>query len=191
MADCALIAEGATPERISASPGIAEVYDAHVDFVARMARGLGVPPSGVGDVVQDVFLAVHRKLDDFEGRSKLRTWIASVVINVVRSHRRAHQRRRLHDAFDEERMIDAREKAPDEAVLEREAVELLMRILEPLPEEQRAVFLLSEIEGLEMAEIAEALGINVNTGYSRLRLARKAYARGLARARSQAGREER
>jgi RNA polymerase sigma-70 factor, ECF subfamily len=165
-------------------PAIADVYDAHVDFVARMARGLGVPASGVDDVVQDVFLVVHQKLHTFEGRAQLRTWIARIVVNVVRTHRKAFGKRRALDPLDAEIVIDPQGKTPHEIALEREAVRLLEEILEGMPEEQRAVFVLSEIEGLEMHEIAESLSVNVNTAYSRLRLARKSYERAVERVRA-------
>lgn len=174
----------APPARTLPVPAIGEVYDAHVEFVARMARGLGVPSSGVDDVVQDVFLVVHEKLHTFEGRAQLKTWIARIVLNVVRSHRRAHAKRRGMDPLDDEAAVDESGKTPHQVALEREAVRLLREILEAMPEEQRAIFVLSEIEGLEMAEIAETLSVNVNTAYSRLRLARKTYERGVERVRA-------
>ena len=165
-------------------PAIGEVYDTHVEFVARMARGLGVPTSGIDDVVQDVFLVVHEKLGSFEGRAQLKTWIARIVLNVVRTHRRAFSKRKGMDPLDDEGAIDPTGKTPHQIALEREAVRLLGEILESMPEEQRAVFVLAEIEGLEMAEIAETLSVNVNTAYSRLRLARKTYERGVERVRA-------
>lgn len=164
-------------------PSVGEVYDDHVDFVVRMARGLGVPPSGVDDVVQDVFLVVHEKLATFEGRAQLRTWIARIVLNVVRSHRRAYKKSRSHDPIDDE-PIDAAGKTPDQIALERQAMRLLSQILEEMPDEQRTVFVLSEIEGLPMHEIASVEGVSANTASSRLRLARKVYERGVERARA-------
>lgn len=169
---------------------IADVYDEQVDFVARMARGLGVPAAAVPDVVQDVFMVVHRKLPSFEGRSKVRTWIARIVVNVVRNHRRAHQKRRLTEPLEEDGAVDESAKSPERVLLERQAVALLQRILASMSEEQRVVFVMAEIEGLDMNEIAEALSINPNTGYSRLRLARKVYQRGVERARAEAQRGE-
>lgn len=185
----------AGPSRPARAPApalrIADVYDAQVDFVARMARGLGVPAAAVPDVVQDVFMVVHRKLPTFEGRSKVRTWIARIVVNVVRNHRRAHRKRQLTESFEEDGAIDETAKSPERVLLERQAVALLQNILGSMSEEQRVVFVMAEIEGLEMNEIAEALTINANTGYSRLRLARKVYQRGVERARARAQRAER
>jgi RNA polymerase sigma-70 factor, ECF subfamily len=174
----------ANEPRTVAVPAIAEVYDAHVEFVARMARGLGVPTSGLDDVVQDVFLVVHEKLGAFEGRAQLKTWIARIVLNVVRSHRRAHAKRRGMGPLDDDDAVDPTGKTPHQIALEREAVRLLGEILGTMSEDQLAVFVLAEIEGLEMAEIAQTLSVNVNTAYSRLRLARKTYERGVERVRA-------
>jgi RNA polymerase sigma-70 factor (ECF subfamily) len=91
---------------------------------------------------------------------------------------------RASEAFEDDAFIDPQGKSPDEVALEREAVRLLGEILDAMPEEQRVVFVLAEIEGLEMAEVAESLSINVNTAYSRLRLARKEYERGVQRLRA-------
>lgn len=173
------------PPRPVELPAIEEVYDQHVDFVARTARALGVPAGAVDDVVQDVFLVVHRRLGEFEGRSTLKTWIAGIVLNVVRSHRRAFARDR-GEVLPEE-PVDPSGKSPGELALEREALRILRRILDDMPEEQRTVFVLAEIEGLEVGEIAGALGLNVNTAHSRLRLARKHYERGVARVRARDG----
>ena len=56
-----------------------QVYDTHFDFVWRYARNRGVPPSALDDVVQEVFIVVHRKLATFEGRSSVRTWLAMIT----------------------------------------------------------------------------------------------------------------
>ena len=71
-----------------------EVYAQHFDFVWRTARRLGVGDLHVDDVVQDVFVVVHRKLAGFEGRSSLKTWLYAITRRVVSDHRRAQKRRR-------------------------------------------------------------------------------------------------
>lgn len=171
------------PRPVSAT----DVYDAHVDFVVRLARGLGVPPAEIADVVQDVFLVVHRKLSAFEGRSTVRTWLGRIVLNVVRTHRRAYSKRRRFCELEHEHLPDTRHKPPDEAVLDREAAALLCSILAAMPEDQRTVFLLAEVEGLQMKEVSEMLSINTNTAYSRLRLAREKYRRAVRRLRTRQG----
>src|SRR5262245_15446282 len=65
-----------------------ELYEEHFDFVWRSVRRLGVPGASMDDAVQDVFLVVHNKRDEFEGRSTVKTWIFGIVVHVARAHRR-------------------------------------------------------------------------------------------------------
>ena len=168
--------------RREAVPAFEQVYEEHFAFVFRMAKGLGIPSSSVDDVVQDVFVVVHRKLPEFEGRAKVRTWLTRILFNVVREHRRARARSR-HDELSED-FHDDRAKSPEGRAAEREAARILLDMLDAMEADQREVFVLAEVEQMEMPEIASALGINVNTAYSRLRLARREYEKQLARVRA-------
>lgn len=147
------------------------VYRDHVDYVVRAARGFGVAPSLVDDVVQDVFVAVHGKLSTFEGRSTLRTWITGILIRVALTHRRRTKRDVFMDAVDES--IEASDVGADERIARMQAETLVSRLLDTLDDDKRIVFVLAEIEEVPVTEIAEALNIPLNTAYSRLRLARK------------------
>src|SRR5262245_16282732 len=69
------------------------VYDACFDFVWRNARRLGVPDAQLDDAVQEVFLVVHRRLADFEGRSSIKTWVFGILLKVAADHRRALRRK--------------------------------------------------------------------------------------------------
>jgi RNA polymerase sigma-70 factor (ECF subfamily) len=148
-----------------------EVFHAYAPFVWRVVRRMGVAESDVEDVCQDAFLVVHRRLDEFEGRSSLRTWIYGVCVRVASEHRRRPHLR--HEALGEkapERSVPA----PQHDDLERRrAVVLLDRALGELDADKRAVFVLYEIEELQMSEIAETLGCPIQTAYSRLHAARK------------------
>src|SRR4051794_16597314 len=73
-----------------------EVYEEHFSFVWRAARRLGAPAAAVDDVVQEVFLVVHRRLPEFAGRSSLKTWLFAIVLRVVRDHRRSLRRKSPH-----------------------------------------------------------------------------------------------
>ncbi|WP_437630079.1 RNA polymerase sigma factor [Sorangium sp. So ce854] len=158
-----------------------EVYAQHFRFVWRSLRRLGVPESDAADAVQDVFLVVHRRLPEFEGRSKITTWLYSICFHVARDRRKlAHMRRRAHD--DEPLLDCADDRADVGAQAERrQAIELLEVILDELPLEQRAVFTLFELDGMGGEEVAELLDIPLGTVYSRLRLARDAFRRAVAR----------
>ena len=84
-APAASIALRALPD---AEVHFAEVYRELFGFVWRSTRGLGVTPAAIDDVVQEIFMVVHRRLRHFEGRSSIRTWVSGIVLNVVRHHRR-------------------------------------------------------------------------------------------------------
>jgi len=159
-----------------------EVYDEHFRFVWRSLRRLGVPESDVADAVQDVFLVVHRRLGEFEGRSKVTTWLYGICYRVAHDRRRlAHVRRR---AADDDGELDDRpdESADVSAAAERnQGLAMLESILDELPMDQRAVFTLFELDGVGGEGIAEMLEIPLGTVYSRLRLAREQFKKTLAR----------
>ncbi len=173
----------AEPAARAVAPSFAEVYEAHVDFVWRVARRLGVPEASLDDAVQDVFVVVHDRLAGFEGRSSLRTWIYGIVRRVARDHRPSARERPLDEALD-----PPSEAASAHDRLERaEALRVLHALLDTLDDDKREVFVLSELEEMPMPDIAEAIGVNVNTAYARLRAARRDLDASLARMRARQG----
>jgi RNA polymerase sigma-70 factor (ECF subfamily) len=166
-------------------PTLRAIYDEHVSFVWKALRKLGVRESDLPDAVQDVFLVVHRKLPEFEGRSKVSTWLFGIAMRVARDRQRlAHVRRQVGD--EEAVLAFADESADVGAEAERrQATAILEAILDTLPIDQRAVFTLFEIDGMSGDDIAELLSIPLGTVYSRLRLARDAFQRSVARIRAQ------
>jgi len=165
--------------RSSAPSSFEDVYDAHVDFVWRSTRALGVPSHAVDDVVQEIFLVVLRRLPEFEGRSSVRSWIYAILRNVVRAHRRRAPA--SAPDVDPSELSDAHARGPDELVADAEAARLVVRLLEELDDDKREVFVLAELEQCTAPEIAEMLGEKLNTVYSRLRLARERFAAAAAR----------
>src|SRR5688572_13236808 len=124
------------------APDLARVYEEHFDFVWRSARRLGVPESAVDDVVQEVFIVVHRQLASFEGRSSLRTWLFGILRNLVLRERRSWARRQR------ERPAEPAEASapPDELLAEEQARQLLHALLAELDHDKRAVFVLADLE---------------------------------------------
>jgi RNA polymerase sigma-70 factor, ECF subfamily len=152
---------------------IAALYASHADFVVRIARQLGAPAGEVEDVVHEVFLVVHRRLADYDDtRGSMRGWLYGVTRNVVHAHRRTATRseQRLRLLPDPEPR-----PGPDEHLAEARAGAAVDAFLAQLDEDRRMVFSLIDIEGLSAPEVAEALGVNINTVYSRLRLARQQF----------------
>lgn len=173
----------------AALPDFATLYDDYADFVWRNARRLGVLPEAVDDVVQEVFLVAHRRLSEVVRPESLRAWVFSIVIRVVRDHRRALRRkdpaRRLGgNGVDPEHVADEHHHGPFTSVERADAVRLLHQLLAELDDAKREVFVLAELEEMTEADIASVLGENVNTVHSRLRCARKAFESAAQRQRS-------
>lgn len=146
-----------------------EAFEAHGPFVCRSLRYLGVPEADLDDLVQEVFLVVSKRLEDYEERGRTRAWLYSICTRVVNAQRRKVRRRR-----ESEPLTEAAMDAPQlEQIQDRQAVELGWRLLQQLPEQQREVFVLYEVEDMPMAEIAQALGCPLQTVYSRLYKARE------------------
>lgn len=157
-----------------------EVYRTQFAFVWRSARRLGLTDAALDDAAQEVFVVVHRNLASFEGRSSLRTWLFGITLRVVRDARRAARRRDTGPPVDPDSLV-AQDGGPAERVEKADAVRLLHRLLDALADDRREVFVMAELEQMPMPEISDALGINVNTAYARLRLARQDFEQALVR----------
>jgi len=146
------------------------VYKEHFPFVWRCLRGLGVADEGLDDAAQDVFIVVHRRFGDFEGRSSVRTWLYGIVRNVASNARRSRVRRGRTEALDTE--LASHAPGPSERAQDAEAAAFVRRFSASLDAKKRDVFLLALLEEMSMPEVADALAIPLNTAYSRLRLVR-------------------
>ncbi len=157
-------------------------YREHIRFVWRSVRRLGIDPMHIDDIVQETFLVVHRKLAAFEGRSAVKTWLYGIVRRVIADHRRSLRRKpAFADGGAADERADAAGVGPDVSAEQAEQVRLLYRVLGQLDDEKREVFILAELEGMTLAEIAEALDANANTIASRLRAARQKFEDALER----------
>jgi RNA polymerase sigma-70 factor (ECF subfamily) len=171
---------GAPEEAIArGAPSFEAVYDEWFEFVWRSVRRLGVADASLDDAVQDVFVVVHRQLPAFEGRSSMKTWLFGIALRVARDHHRAA--RRKGGLLPLTANVADAAAGPYEQAVTSEAVRELDRLLAELDEDKRVVFILAELEQMTAPEIAEAVGINVNTAYSRMRAARLAFEAALAR----------
>ncbi len=149
-----------------------EVYAEHFAFIWRSIRGLGVPPAAADDIAQDVFVIVHRKLDSLQSPQALKSWLFGIARRVCKDYRRSNMRRGPHLELDAQREVDG-SSDPQQRAVSRQALGAVERFAESLDDERRAIFFLALIEGLPVSEVAETLGVNPNTTYSRVRVLRQ------------------
>jgi len=161
----------------STSPSFPDLYQDQFEYAWACLRRLGVPPEAQEDALQDLFLVVHRRLPEFAGRSTLKTWIFGVARRVAARHRRTEARRQRRHA----RLAAVSASEPvavhDDELARREARRRLAEFLDGLDDDRRAVFVLHLYEEMSAPEIAQTLGVNVNTVYSRIRLVREQFDR--------------
>ena len=153
---------------VDRSPRLREVFEQHGAFVCRSLRYLGAHEADLDDLVQEVFLVVCKRLDDYEEKGRARAWLYSICTRVFTTQRRKGKRWREASPLSER--IAA---APEAEPLDRAALALGWRLLHQLPQEQREVFVLYEVEELPMSEIARAMDCPLQTAYSRLHSARE------------------
>ena len=180
--------EARPAETAKVRPTFAQIYDATFPFIWRTVRRLGVDESAVDDVTQDVFVTVYRRLDDFEMRCAPKTWVFGIAMGIVRNYRRS--RRRKDAAVPLATHVVSAELVADggadpmEQASRAEAGRIVHQLLDQMDEEKAVVFVMAELEGMTVPEIADLVGINVNTIYSRLRAARKDFDQALSRMRA-------
>jgi len=125
------------------------------------------------DLVQEVFLQVHRSLPSFRAESRLSTWIYRVTVNVALMHRRAAKNRPAAQLAEREPQLHDDAAPPDEQLARRRRVEALYRLLDRMSDKKRTVYVLHEIEGLAPTEISRIVGAPVLTVRTRLFYARR------------------
>lgn len=170
------------PEMIPAREHWSEFYDAHAASVYRGLRRLGVTPASLEDATQEVFLIAFERAEMFERRSSVRTWLHGIAFNVARRHFYSSSRSNAERLS--EILADDRSPNQEETLARKRAVEEIYVLLDHLSPDQRAVFVLTELEQLSAPEIAEITGAPLNTVYSRLRLGRREFDAALRRRRA-------
>jgi RNA polymerase sigma-70 factor (ECF subfamily) len=148
-----------------------EAYDIEFAFVSRLVRRLGVRDSHCEDLVHDVFVAAFRSWSTFDSSRPVRPWLSGVTARVVLDHLRKHS---THREETRESLPELHAQGgPAEALERNQGLSRAQQIIDALEVDRRSVFVMHELEGLPVPEIAEMIGIPLNTAYSRLRLARR------------------
>lgn len=167
--DDGVLAGGSTP-----SIDFGRLFRAECSYVFHSLRRLGVHERDLEDVAHEVFLAIHKKLDDYDPSRPLRPWIFAFAYRFASDYRRLarHRREQIRDEGHEP--VDHAPDVGDRIDAERSR-QLVLEALEALDLDKRAVFVMHEIDGTPIPAVATALGIPLNTAYSRLRLARELF----------------
>jgi RNA polymerase sigma-70 factor, ECF subfamily len=149
-------------------PSLRVLFQEHAPHVFRALRRLGVQEADVDDACQEVFLVVHRKQGDFEGRSSVKTWIFAIAIRVALGYRRKRSMQRADDHQEPSHLHTG-----EHAYANKQMVALLDAALTELDEDKRDAFVLYELEQCTVAEVADALSCPLQTAYSRINAARE------------------
>lgn len=155
-------------------PDVGALYDSHAEVVFRNLHRLGVRSADVPDLLQETFLVVHRRWQDYDAEMAIEGWLWGIAVGLVRNYRKRAFRRTESEAV--EPHTEKNPEAELERTRTRRAIEDAIDALDP---EKRAVFVMFEIEGLSGKAIAESLGVPVGTVHSRLFAARKELAAAL------------
>jgi len=149
-----------------------ELYRQHAGRLYNLAYRMAGTPADAEDLLQEIFLLAHRKLDSFKGESALSTWLYRLAMNVCLDFVRSRQVRagRLTDSLDDDRPggPPAPQTLPPDSVARLD----LERAIAQLPDGCRTAFLLHDVEGLEHHEVAAILGVSTGTSKSQVHKAR-------------------
>jgi RNA polymerase sigma-70 factor (ECF subfamily) len=150
-----------------------KLWRAHREDVSRLVYRMTGSAADLEDLVQEVFLQVHRSIGDFRGEARFSTWLYRLTVNVVLMHRRAAKSR--PQLVGDEAAAPPRDPRllPDEQVARGRRIAAFKRLIDRLSEKKRTVFVLHELEGLAPAEIAKIVGAPVLTVRTRLFYARR------------------
>lgn len=153
------------------------LHEAHFSFVWKVARSLGTPPEELDDVCQEAFLVAFRKLDQFES-GLLTTWLYRITAHLVSArHRRRRVLRAVQAVLHLGEADRVQPRTPHHDAEAREAEAQVAQVLERMSPKKREVFAMFELEGLSGEQIAQRVGCNVATVWTRLFHARKDFER--------------
>lgn len=168
------------------APTFSEVYAAHFRYVWRVLSRCGVGPADLEDLVQDVFVVVHRRLATFDSSRPIRPWLGGIAFRVASTYRR-RARHRYEELRETQVEQPASSMSPEQAVAIKEQFRRVRTALATLDLNKRIVFVMHDMEQLSGPDVAAALEIPLNTVYSRLRRARAAFEAALLRIGRQEG----
>jgi RNA polymerase sigma-70 factor (ECF subfamily) len=163
---------------MSATAAFDALYVEHARFVFRVLRGMGIRDAHLDDAVQDVFVVVHRRLPEFDGRYSHKTWLFEITFRIACDYRRAQKRAQVQAVLPDD--LSDRAPNPAEVSEQQERLRIVSAALDRLADDKRATLVLADIEGMTAPEIATLTQLPLNTVYTRLRRARAEFSAALA-----------
>lgn len=142
-----------------------QIYREHHTFVWRILRRMGAP--SVDDAVQEVFVVMHRRRRELDTSGGVRPLLYGIARKVA-----ARQRDKLGREPPPLALVASASVDPEERVAQAEAARVVRRALDAMDEDKRMTFVLADVEGMSIPEVARCQGVNLNTAYARLRAAR-------------------
>jgi RNA polymerase sigma-70 factor (ECF subfamily) len=161
------------------------VFEDTFDYVWLTLRRLGVRERDLEDVTHDVFVVVHRHLDEYDRERPIRPWLFAFALRAAADYRRLARHR--VELRDDTSSLVAPGPGPHEQAVTRERLDLVALALDGLDFDRRSIFVLHQIDGVPVNQAALLLGIPVNTAHSRLRLARADFAQAVRRLQARRG----
>ncbi|WP_437989503.1 RNA polymerase sigma factor [Sorangium sp. So ce145] len=161
----------------SPQPSFEEVYQTLLPYVLAVLWRLGVASRDLHDVAHEVFLVVHRRLEDHVPRRSLKSWVAGISAHVALRHRELARNQRELLELDGAEPVELADPGLDaeRRVAQAETQRIVRELIQRIEKERRAVFVLYDLDGCDMHDIAQALQISVNTAWDRLRRARNEF----------------
>lgn len=144
-------------------------YQREVDYIYRTLLRLGVDWADLGDLAQELFLALRHSWPDYDSTRPLRPYLFGIAFRIVAAHRRKRRRELMYGLLE----VEDLGASPVEALDAKEARTLLLKALERIPLPRRAVLVMHELDDVSVADIARVLSIPLFTVYSRLRKGRR------------------
>jgi RNA polymerase sigma-70 factor (ECF subfamily) len=163
-------------------PNLHEIYHREVAYVWTFLRRLGIRAVDLEDLTQEVFTKFFEGLGSYDPARPARPWLLGIAFRVALDFRRL-ARHRLEVITDPTQIALTRHASSDTPapLLAIQRRDLILQALQDLPLERRGVFVMYELEGQPVAEIAAALQLPSNTIYSRLRVARAEFVAAILR----------
>jgi RNA polymerase sigma-70 factor (ECF subfamily) len=167
------------PASADAASSCVDAFDRELDYLFVTLQRLGARPPEMEDLLQDIFLVLHRHWPTLDSTRSLRPWLFGVTFRVLRASRRRYRR----EVVSGEVEIEDAAPGPEAWVQDRESLALLSAALDRVPLARRSVLLLHDLEGIEIADIARRLSMSKIGVYTRLYKGRKELAVALRRLR--------